>query len=406
MKKITIIGGGFSGLTLALELVTRGFAVEVLEKKSWGGLIQTKIFPEMQAETAANAFLMTAALEKLAATIGCELVPTQKIAKNRFIFRGRPRRWPISLLSTVFLLFWVLPLAFWNRSKLAPLPMETVETWGRRVFNNEILQYLISPALQGIYAGDVRKLSATLLLGFIFAKKSHREPRPKQRGSMAPSLGMGQFMEKLRAEILRRGVVLKAQEVLNLDEIPRPLVLATSPLSVAQLLDPEWKEVEMLSLVKVTVAFQEPCQRIQGFGILFPEAEKFHALGVLANSQIFPNRGQLYNEAWILGGARSPEHVNLNDAEILKLIREDRLRALGSDDAIMKADISRWPQGLTHYTVAHEEFLKVHLQSSSPTPLQVRSGVFVTGNFLGRLGLGKILQQNQELAQTIEELHG
>ena len=110
--KITIVGGGFSGLTMAYELEKKGFQVEIFEKKAWGGLIQTGRRPEMQVESAANAFLMSDRLGEMADSIGCELFSTQKIANRRFIFRGVPRRWPLSLSSTLRILFRVVPLFF------------------------------------------------------------------------------------------------------------------------------------------------------------------------------------------------------------------------------------------------------------------------------------------------------
>jgi oxygen-dependent protoporphyrinogen oxidase len=408
--KITIVGGGFSGLTMAYELERRGFQVEVFEKKAWGGLIQTGRRPEMQVESAANAFLMSDRLGEMADSIGCELFSTQKIGKRRFIFRGVPRRWPLSLSSTLRILFRVVPLFLWDRSRLAPTPFETVESWTLRVLNREIFDYLISPALQGIYAGDVRELSASLLFGYLFEKKiSKITPKMKVaartlKGSVAPLNGMGEFIEKLRETLTHRGVLLEQREVHDLKGFSGPIVLAVPPPELAPLLaatlgdDFCWGQAPMLYLVRVTVAFRNPQRKVDGFGILFPEKENFRTLGVLSNSQIFENRGEFYNESWILGGARSPQLGALNDAEIIELILADRRRALGVTDEVSQFEVIRWPQGLTHYTVAHERFLK----ELKPLP----NDIFLTGNFLGRLGLSKILEQNAELAQKFEDLYG
>jgi oxygen-dependent protoporphyrinogen oxidase len=405
-KKVTIVGGGFSGLTLAFELQQKGFQVEVLEKKSWGGLIQTQFLPEMQVETAANAFLMSERLGDLAQAIGCELIATQTIAKRRFIFRGMPRRWPLSLSSTFRILFRILPVLILDRGRFAPKPMETVQAWALRVLNQEMYDYLISPALQGIYAGDVRELSASLLFGYLFEKKKKRcrqsasaQKTKSLKGSVAPRNGMGEFIQKLRRTLEGRGVLLKVQEVHDLKELDGPKVLAVPPPELGSLLaasygdDLGWSRVPMLNLVRLTVGFRSPQKKVDGFGILFPESEKFNSLGVLANSQIFENRGDLYNESWILGGARSPEMSDLTDSRILELILEDRARALGVRDEVSSFKVIRWPQGLTHYTVAHEKFL----QDQKPLP----KDVFLTGNFLGRLGLSKILEQNAELAEKL-----
>ena len=98
--KIAIIGAGFSGLTLAWALQKRNIQVDVFEAaEKAGGLLATENSP-MLVESAANALLASKDVEYLFSDLKLELLKTQPAAKNRWIFRGGARRWPLGVLET------------------------------------------------------------------------------------------------------------------------------------------------------------------------------------------------------------------------------------------------------------------------------------------------------------------
>jgi len=394
-KKISIIGGGFSGLSLAYELNRLGFAVDIFEKKRWGGLISTLHLPSMQIETAANAFLNSEKLQEISKQINCPLYPTQKTARKRYIFRNQPRRWPIGLSSTLLLIFTAFKLFIFRSTQLLPKQLESVEAYALRVFNSEILEYLISPALQGIYAGDVKKMSASLILNSFLKKKKQNV----RRGSFAPEQGMGEFIQKLKDYLQKNNVHFHQKEIENLNQVNGIKVLALPPSELAEIFDSNWSEVNSLDLLRVTISFESSAKKINGFGVLFPELEKFNSLGVLANTQIFHNRGTHYNESWILGGAKAAHLLKLTDNEILQKIREDRKRVLKTEDQFKEYHIVRVPKALIHYDLILEEFLDKYNFNKD-------KDIYFTGNFLGKMGLSRILEQNVELAEKLKEKYG
>ncbi|MFZ3231535.1 MAG: FAD-dependent oxidoreductase [Pseudobdellovibrio sp.] len=395
-RNITIVGGGFSGLSLAYFLVKLGFNIQIIEKKNWGGLISTRTSSEMLVETAANAFLNSALLQDVAKDIGCELLPTLKQAKKRFIFRSGLRQWPVGFKSSWIVFRFVLKYLF-NKNILKPYKLETVTAWSIRVLNDEILNYLIAPVLQGIYAGNVNKMSATLIFGSYF-EKSKKDSSNFKKGSVAPSTGMGAFINALKIYLEKNQVQFLNEEIKSVVGISKPLVLAVSVWDVANLYDATWAICEPLPVMRVSVGFLKPKNKISGFGVLFPAVEKFNSLGVLSNTNIFANRGDLYNESWILAGAKSPELLKKTDHEILKLISDDRNRIFGSEDQIINYEVIRWQQGIPHYTVALENFLQTYQQANP--------NIYLTGNYLGKIGLSKILKSNQELAIQLKEKYG
>jgi protoporphyrinogen/coproporphyrinogen III oxidase len=390
-KEISIIGGGFSGLTAAYYLSQAGLKVHLFEPAKLGGQIQTKILPEMQVETAANAFLLTAELKEIGQKIGCEFLHVQKQGQSKYIYRGGYKRWPIGLLSTLRLVIFII----FRRS--GPRPHESVQEWGTRVLNQEIVDYLIAPALQGIYAGDVQQLSASLIL----KRFLKRGKKSRSEGSVAPSLGMSDFIHKLVAYLKSQNVQFHSKKIESLEEIQGPKLIAVSLPELLRL-EPKLQthELTVLNLARVTLGLKPGSQTVKGFGVLFPQKENFNSLGVLANSQIFSNRGTLYNESWILGGALNSHILDQSDDVILSEIQEDRARLVGQRDVIQTFDVVRCKSAYVHYDLHLENWIHHnHTFFSNP-----KKEMWVGGNFLGAIGLSQILATNKEMAQKIAEV--
>lgn len=392
--KVTILGAGFSGLTLAYYLTKKGVEVEIVEMaEKAGGLISTSVTEHGFAESAASGILNSILVQQLFDEIGVKLASRLPSRKNRFIFRGRPRRWPLCFFETLSFAF-KLTWSFLRR-RLRPRPMESVSSWARRTGGESFERFLLAPALQGIYAGDPEQLSASLILGHFWLRKS---ARPRVRGTIAPERGMQELIERLIVWLRGRGV-----EICFSKESASPggdsLVIATSAWDAAKILRDRapkassvLSHIEALPALSVTLQFSKSKRDLRGFGCLFPKEEGFHSLGVLCMTDIFANRGPHRTEMWILGGARHADQVNLADAELIERILEDRRRLTGIEAKPVSISIHRWPKALPHYSVALEEALGI---------LELPKGIFLTGNYLGRIGLSNILDFNKELAERI-----
>lgn len=406
-RPVTVVGAGYSGLVTAFYLVREGFKVRVVEAKPGpGGLLQTVEDGFGLTETAANALLNSALAEDLLQSIGVEILPTLKTSRKRFIFRrGQPRRWPFSFAGTLrFVRFLVMRALF--PSSLAPKPYETARDWGNRAVGRELTEFGIEAFQQGIYAGDPGRLSASLLFGRFFKKA--QVLRPRIRGSVSAKHGMSEIIEKLRVYLELKEVEFVFEESYRFTEThsPRsPVVVATSVRSAAELLkplDPEranWLgQVETLPLLSATVFFRNPAAKARGFGCLFPPREKRPMLGVLMNTFIFPNRSrQCYSETWIFGGAslQSAEVLLATDQDVLKVIERERLECFGSQSERENARITRWPFAIPHYTCDLEKIL--------PLIRRNRQNIFLVGNYLGEIGLSRILEIAKDTARQVRE---
>lgn len=394
MEKVQVIGGGFSGLAVAYFLTKAGKQVRLVEKAGrQGGMIRTLDSPYGPVETAANAMLSNALVESTAAELGIELVPAKPTAKNRYIFRGgRMRRWPLSMLGSLRLVITGFKFLFF-RSSLAPAPRETISTWGRRVLGLEATNFLLVPALSGIYAGNPNEMSASLILGRFFFGQTFA--RGQLRGSVAPIGGMQQWIAGFGSYLRAKGV-----EFSNQAEECLPTVVALPPHLAREFLVPRsprlaegLSQIETLPLLSVTCFFSG-AKKIDGFGCLFPRSEGFRVKGILANSEIFPGRASGANsETWIFGGAEDPGALDLSDDSLLQLIRSERARLLGENADLLHSEITRWPRAIPHYNLALEKSLE-SLAPFAEGPYRL------FGTYLGDLGLARVLVRAEELARS------
>ena len=407
-KKVIVVGAGFSGLASAHYLMRAGYAVEVFEANGRaGGLISTSRESFGLVETAANGLLNSAQIEDLFSELGLELTPTLADARKRYVFRGgRARRWPLGVLACLRVAWFFFRFLF-ARAGLAPKPGETVSVWARRWLGAETARYTVETFLQGIYAGDPARMSASLIFGRFFSRSGKAPSRkPRIFGTVSAPLGMGQLIETWRAHLESQGVRFQFGRVVDpIGEAPScPMVIATSAHNAATLLKPVDRarsgtlaEIEMLPLITATICFKE-ASRVAGFGCLFPPVENRQALGVLMNRYIFPNRAvHGYPETWILGGATAlgQSMLQKSDAEIVTIAARERALTIGGSEAVEAYKVTRWEKALPHYTV--------ELENRLPELTPMKDNMVLVGNYLGQIGLAKILERAAELPRIIQE---
>lgn len=437
-RKVTIIGAGFSGLASAYYLSRAGFDVEIFEKSARvGGLISTLRAQHGPVETAANGFLNSVLVEELFSSLNVPLQGTSRLARKRYIFRnGRARRWPLGFGATLRVIWFGLRFVL-ARSSVQPREGESIQVWGNRVFGTEACRYFLSTALQGIYAGDATRMSARLILGRLFdmravgarqdespsdsvADRANRvasdvnpaavRRKPHIRGTIAPLNGMGQLIAALEADLRARGVTIHLNATAR-PSFDHPTIVATSPSAAAEFVDEDraslLRLVEMRPVATTTAFFEHTDEKSKGFGVLFPPGEaKF--LGVLKNnlifkSRLFENRVNLFSETWIRGGvgantsdtsvaavadiaATTAARADVaDDSVILSELRDERRRVFGLDEKPLEAAVTKWPAAIPHYTL--------ELERAIPTLDRAKDNVFLMGNYLGDLGLAKILER-------------
>jgi protoporphyrinogen/coproporphyrinogen III oxidase len=408
MKKVLIVGAGFSGLSLAFELAKKGLSVDIVDQMGEvGGMISTPQTYFGYYETSANGFLNTIQVEKFLKEINCDYVGSSEKAKKRFIYRSFPKRWPLNFKESCIFLIKILKTFLKGSHDRRPLQSETVKEWSLRLFTPEVTNYLIAPALQGIYAGDINLLSAEMVLGPMLNSK--RSPAKKSKSSLLSAKdGMGAVMQQLKNSLTEKGVRFHFftpwSNELTSRFSPDCTVIATSVFEAAKILEKMdvygayenfhiLRQAESLPLTTATCFLKESPKDYTGFGILFPRSEKIRALGVLMNNIIFDRKSFFFTETWIFGGAKDKEIQSTPDNELREMIQKDRTTVFGQQQTIDHIEITRWPLALPHYTVEWQRQL---------TRLLPMKNVILHGNYLGSLGLSRILERSQEIATQLE----
>jgi oxygen-dependent protoporphyrinogen oxidase len=396
MKKISVVGAGFAGLTLSLRLAELGFEVDLYEKSARvGGLLGTETNSFGLAEQAANALIRTARAEKLFADLQLPAVLPLAESKKRFIFRGQPKSWPLSFLETLGFIFKVAPKFLFSRQSLKPSPGQTLKNWGLAKLGENPTNFLLEPAMQGIYACESTNLSASLILGPLFNKN-----REKYSGLLTGPNGMQDLIDALEKALLALGVQIHLNSEIKLTHLRGPIVICSSAAGAAAVtrelyppLSQTLARIRMASVVSVKVFFAQAQTQFKGFGCLIPRVgTSYKTLGVLMNSYIFAGRDKTYNETWILGGSQADQIVKMSDAELTQLIQNERAEFFKTTDTVLHAKVDRWDKALPAYDIELEKILK---------QIDLPAGLYLHGNYLGGLGLSKILERGDRLAQEL-----
>ena len=400
---ITIVGAGFSGLSLAYHLRRLGVKVRVLEKgERAGGLVSTSRTDFGLAESAANAIMCDVDMERLFDNLNVPFAGRRPERKNRYIFWKKATRWPLGVVTSARLA-WLAGQVRLGNAEVLPREFESIHDWTRRVLNAEFEERLLTPALQGVFAGDPKLLSANLTLKALFAG---RAPSGRFRGSVAPAEGMGQLMQALAKRLQDEGVEIEYKSDFLLSEhLESPVVMCTSAWTAAEIMQEthprlaeDLRHCESLPLVSVTAYFEPSAADLKGFGCLFPVGQGFFASGALFNSCIFEGRSASRSETWIFGGALQLSACKWSDEEIRAHLIKDRARVMpGASLEPLGLKINRWPRAIPHYTVQWEKFLK---EMRVPQPLHLH------GNYLGAIGLAKIHRRSIDLAAQLKDTYG
>jgi len=409
--RVAIIGGGITGLAAAFWL-DHDFGIDdavVLESSDRpGGKIRTEVDDGFTLEWGPQGFLDNApdTLE-LCRAIDLEerLVRADEAAAKRFILRGGGLR-EVPLSPLAFLSSSVLPPSGRLRVLAEPLARrrpagdETVFDFARRRIGIQAASILVDAMVTGVFAGDSRRLSLAATFPRMAAMEAEhgsltralmariREARRRGSTTAGPAGpggtltsfddGMGRLPRSLAARLghrLRLGHPIRTIEhqgrrwrIRGDAEIGADAVLLATPAHVtAELIgatapaasDP-LREIPTAPIVVVMTAYDDLeafGRPVHGFGFLVPGVEDVGILGTLFCHCIFPGQapsGHLLLRTMV-GGARDPGAIDLEDDAVCARTRGALARVLGRDPEPDRRWVIRWQRGISQYTVGHLE---------------------------------------------------
>lgn len=452
-KSVLVIGGGIAGLTVAYRLKQDGFEVTLLEQNSrLGGAIHSEIVDGFLTETGPNTILETSPLvTELVRDLDLEdaKVYANEESKIRYIARDKtPVPLPLSPLA-----FIASPLFSW-RAKLRLLKEPFIAAWDNsyeeslaqfvlRRLGQEFLDYAINPFVAGVYAGRPQALSVqhgfpklytleqrygSLIKGQILGarERRRREETSKQRARMFSFAGglktLTDALEKALGAAVRTEVSVTdisategGWEVTGRSGGKETVWSASSLVYTGQAYGlgritfnqntaPDLVSFEKIYYPPVSVLYlgfrrEDVEHPLDGFGLLIPEVERFHTLGVLFSSTLFRGRapeGQVLLTIFI-GGARNPEKALRPEAELVEMALEDYrvLLGVGGKPSFIKS--ITWNQAIPQYEVGYGIW-KDQLEE-----LETRyPGLFFAGCYRNGISVADTIVNAQETAGRIE----
>jgi len=458
VTSVVVIGAGVSGLTVAFELLDRAerlggrldlVCLEAADRA--GGNIRTDRDRGFTCEAGPTGFLDNApATVTLVRRLGLgeRLVRATDAAAARFLWRAGALR-AVPMGAAAFLGSGILS----TRGKLRLLaepfasrstaPDESVYSFAARRIGPEAARVLVDAMVSGVYAGNVRELSLGATFpkmrkmeqehGSLFRAMLARRRTAKKEGVAAggpagPGGTLTSFrtgLEELTAALAerlgkrlrlrtpvrqvsdmgRRGfrILLEEGAPLEADAV----VLACPAWHAAPIvedMDPAlagaMRDIPSAPLVVVHTGFSRMAfaEVPQGFGFLVPRGQGPRILGTLWISNIFPGRtpegAVLFTT--MVGGAHDPGVMELGEAEIMRIVREDLKRTMGVTVAPFFSRMVRWERGIPQYTLGHPDRL-----AGIDQALARHAGLWVTGNSYRGISVNACVEEAPGVAEAL-----
>lgn len=161
------------------------------------------------------------------------------------------------------------------------------------------------------------------------------------------------------------------------------------------------RDIRYVSTATVSLAFRKADVKhfIKGFGMVIPRSENRRINAVTMSSLKFDQRapeGYLLLRAFV-GGSRTPETYQLDDADVIKTVREELADLLDIHAEPVFHRLYRWPHANPQYDVGH-------LERISAIEAELPSGVYVTGSAYRGVGLPDCVRQAKETAESLMEV--
>ncbi|HTX13950.1 MAG TPA: protoporphyrinogen oxidase [Candidatus Baltobacteraceae bacterium] len=449
-----VVGGGISGLACAYRLKKLGVPVTLLEASPRvGGLIDTVEKNGLLFESGPQSFQGTETLLGLIHDLGLDddLCRADPGAPRYVLRQGRLRKVPMSpqaVLVTSLLspgTRWKIASEPFKRTQ-PPSEDESVADFVRRKFGHEILEYLVSPFVSGVYAGDPEKLSlraafpsleewerqyGSVLRGAIKSRSAgsgattaRKGPPPLcsfRRGlntlmaAMGANLGEDARTGACVSAVNRSGSVGDAGYEVRVTRggreetmVAQGVVMATPAYAASHLvgsvslsLASVLSGIAYASLAVVGTAYhkKQAGAALDGFGVLIPRSEKYRTLGIVWNSSLFGGRApeeQMVLTSFV-GGATDPEIVTKTENEIIAIVQDEHAKILGITGAPIAAAVWKHEKALPQYNLGHGHAVEAIRQAERSLP-----GLYFVGNYLEGPSIGKCVEDGFATADAIQ----
>lgn len=454
--RVAIVGGGVSGLTTALTLLTESTTpidVTVFEAHSTtGGLIRTTPFAGLDAvDEGADAFLVRVPwAHQLASELGFGATLTSPTSAHAAVWHHGMHSIPQDLLLGVpakMRAFVASPLISplgKIRAALEPLLPRTTDEdsigkYVRSRFGNQVHERLVDPLVGSIYAADTDRFSMaavpqiasltasrSMLLAAAQARKAAKKTtQPNAPIFGSPLRGMGALTETLAQRVRALGgkivtdapvsaisrhhneyLVTTAQGEYTVDTIAicspaQHSAAFVAPLNAraSQLLG-QWDHASVV-LITMAISAQQWPAHLTGSGYLVPKPDQRWVTAASFGSNKWahwrPNDGSMIVRVSL--GRDGLDVMHFEDDALINLALADMKLHLGADFTPHEVRISRWSDSFPQYRPHHfARLAELEHSLSSNAP-----GIVFAGASYRGIGIPACVEQARKGAHLLLE---
>lgn len=460
--RIAVVGGGITGLAAAHRLLelqaTCPTEVTLFEASPrLGGLVGTQHIAGYTLELGPDSFITNKPWAvDLCRRLGLEgrLIPTDaRYRRSLVLRRGRPvevpegfqlmtpaKVWPV-LTSPIF--------SWWGKLRMGleyflpakrEIDDESLASFVRRRFGQEVLERLVQPLVGGIYTSDPEKLSLRATLprflemerqygSLIRASRKMAQTAPREEQASGARYGLFATLAGGTSELIQAladRVSGSAKVVFNTpvkQVMPLPaggysltvegmepatfdrVILTLPTFRIADMVQPfaaDWsqalREIEYASTTIVVSGHRLPDIKhpLDAFGLVIPAIERRRILAVSFTSRKFPNRapeGRVQLRTFV-GGAMQPEYFQLSDDDTKQLVREELRDLLGVSGTPDFEVVARYPRSMPQYHVGHMQRVARIRELGSKYP-----GLLLAGSSYDGVGLPDSIHSGELAAE-------
>ena len=448
---VGILGAGLSGLALhhylkeSFSKANRPIVTTLIEAgPRVGGVIQSEAKDGFLLEHGPDCFITDKpqGLE-LCNQLGLEtsLRPTIERYRKSYIARG-DRLHPVPeglylMAPTQMAPFLLSPLVSvpgkiralaepWIRSNVTDED-ESLASFVRRRFGQEMLDRVAQPMIAGIYSGDPEKLSLrSTMPRFLEMEKKHGSVlrgfmrSPVRKGTSGPRyslfMSLREGMSELTSTLLTRShptrillnTSVRSVESLSKDRWAIRLdgeTLETDALCVCTpghetfgLVEPE--ELDFASIAILHFAFESRQIRkpFGGMGFVVPSVENRNIIACSFLSHKFENRAPQGFELLrvFCGGKLNESIMERSDDEILASAAQELSVFLGIEGMPQWTTIRRWNRRMPQYNLGHEARARKRRDKESRY-----ATAFFTGNYVDGVGIPDVVRNAKTTAERV-----
>lgn len=373
VKKVAVVGGGITGLSLAYELKKKGKDVTLFEaSRNVGGKIGTMYCEGLELDLGPITISENEKIRALASELGLEIMEATQASAARYIYSGKKlhRVGPKVVTSSL--------LSFGGKMSMLKAPLasaakehETVAVYASRRFGDEAYQRLFNPMMNGVYAGNSELIHARS----VFKKRGPRKIISFKGGIAALTNGLAR---KLGDSLKINAPVNDLRELDGFDEIHITTPAFVTADLVKELSVP-LKSIHYSTVSQIFCEAMPGVKKFEGFGFLVPSEEKMSLLGAVCVSNIFPSKAVEGRSLFVLfsGGDRPyPFTPSIDDTvkEFNSILQPAVTKVL---------HVQEFKNGIPQFYVGHEKIVDQVRQFEKSNPRIKIKGNYLTGVAVG-----------------------